>query len=38
VPNLVKESTYGAPAPRGGYGIPRGQALGPEAWLKAKNL
>ena len=38
VPNLVKESTYGAPAPRGGYGIPRGQPLGPEAWLKAKNL
>ena len=38
VPNLVKESTYGAPAPRGGYGIPRAQALGPEAWLKAKNL
>ena len=38
VPNLVQESTYGAPAPRGGYGIPRGQPLGPEAWLKAKNL
>ena len=37
VPNLVRESTYGVPAPRG-YGIPRSQPLGPADWLKARNL
>ena len=37
VPNLVRESTYGAPAPRG-YGIARGEPLGPSEWLKARNL
>ena len=36
VPNLVRESTYGVPAPRG-YGIPRSQPLGPADWLKARN-
>ena len=40
VPNLVRESTYGAPSPRAprGYGIPKGEPLGPSEWLKARNL
>ena len=37
VPNLVRESTYAAPAPRG-YGRPISEPLGPKEWLKAKNL
>jgi len=40
VPNLVRESTYGAPSPRAprGYGTARGEPLGPSDWLKARNL
>ena len=37
VPNLVRESTYSAPAPRG-YGSARAEPLGPSEWLKARNL
>ena len=37
VPNLVRESTYAVPAPRG-YGRPISEPLGPKEWLQAKKL